>query len=82
MIMYDYELIFDIHIENDAMKKEVSAAKKMLKYCKMYKTRWHNDDKMQLMLRQSTIIENISLSSLMCISKKPKAEEIKQKIIR
>ncbi len=34
------------------------------------------------MLRQSTIIENISLSSLMCISKKPKAEEIKQKIIR
>ncbi len=39
MIMYNYELIFDIHIENDAMKKEVSAAKKMLKYCKMYKTR-------------------------------------------
>ncbi len=27
-IMYDYELIFDIHIENDAMKEEVSAAKK------------------------------------------------------
>ncbi len=25
--MYDYELIFDIHIENDAMKEEVSAAK-------------------------------------------------------
>jgi hypothetical protein len=25
--MYDYELIFDIYIENDAMKKEVSAAK-------------------------------------------------------
>jgi len=26
-IMYDYESIFDIHIENDAMKEEVSAAK-------------------------------------------------------
>jgi len=26
--MYDYELIFDIHIKNDAMKEEVSAAKK------------------------------------------------------
>jgi len=26
-IMYDYKLIFDICIENDAMKKEVSAAK-------------------------------------------------------
>ncbi len=26
-IMYDYKLIFDIHIENDAMKEEVSAAK-------------------------------------------------------
>ncbi len=25
--MYDYKLIFDIHIENDAMKEEVSAAK-------------------------------------------------------
>jgi len=25
--MYDYELNFDIYIENDAMKKEVSAAK-------------------------------------------------------
>jgi len=25
--MYDYESIFDIHIENDAMKEEVSAAK-------------------------------------------------------
>jgi len=27
-IMYDYELIFDIYIKNDAMKEEVSAAKK------------------------------------------------------
>ncbi len=26
-VMYDYKLIFDIHIENDAMKEEVSAAK-------------------------------------------------------
>jgi len=25
--MYDYESIFDIHIENDTMKEEVSAAK-------------------------------------------------------
>ncbi len=25
--MYDYELIFDIHIKNDAIKEEVSAAK-------------------------------------------------------
>ncbi len=25
--MYDYESIFDIHIKNDAMKKEVLAAK-------------------------------------------------------
>jgi len=25
--MYDYELIFDIYIENNAMKEEVSAAK-------------------------------------------------------
>jgi len=25
--MYDYELIFDIYIKNDAMKEEVSAAK-------------------------------------------------------
>jgi hypothetical protein len=25
--MYDYEFIFDIYIENDAMKEEVSAAK-------------------------------------------------------
>jgi len=27
-VMYDYKLIFDIHIKNDAMKEEVSAAKK------------------------------------------------------
>jgi len=27
-IMYDYKLIFDIHIENNVMKEEVSAAKK------------------------------------------------------
>ncbi len=26
--MYNYELIFDIYIKNDAMKEEVSAAKK------------------------------------------------------
>jgi len=26
--MYDYKLIFDIYIKNDAMKEEVSAAKK------------------------------------------------------
>ncbi len=26
--MYDYKLIFDIYIENDAMKEEVSTAKK------------------------------------------------------
>ncbi len=25
--MYDYKSIFDIHIENDAIKEEVSAAK-------------------------------------------------------
>ncbi len=25
--MYDYELIFDIHIKNNAMKEEMSAAK-------------------------------------------------------
>ncbi len=30
-IMYDYELIFDIHIENDAMKEEVSVAKECVK---------------------------------------------------
>ncbi len=65
--MYNYKSIFNIYIKNDAMKKEVSAAKNMLKCCKMCETRWHNDDKMQLMLRQSTIIENISLSSLMLI---------------
>ncbi len=29
-VMYDYELIFDIHIENDAMKEEVSAAKECI----------------------------------------------------
>ncbi len=29
-IMYDYKLIFDIHIENDAMKEKVSAAKKCI----------------------------------------------------
>jgi len=28
--MYDYESIFDIHIENDAMKEEVSAAKERI----------------------------------------------------
>ncbi len=28
--MYDYELIFDIHIKNDAMKEEVSAAKECI----------------------------------------------------
>ena len=27
-VMYDYKLIFDIHIKKDAMKEEVSAAKK------------------------------------------------------
>jgi len=26
-VMYDYELIFDIYIKNDAMKEEVSTAK-------------------------------------------------------
>jgi len=29
-IMYDYKLIFDIHIKNDAMKEEVSAAKECI----------------------------------------------------
>ncbi len=29
--MYDYKSIFDIHIENDAMKEEVSAAKERMK---------------------------------------------------
>jgi len=28
--MYDYEFIFDIYIKNDAMKEEVSAAKKCI----------------------------------------------------
>ncbi len=28
--MYDYKLIFDIHIKNDAMKEEVSAAKECI----------------------------------------------------
>jgi len=28
--MYDYELIFDIHIENDTMKEEMSAAKECI----------------------------------------------------
>ncbi len=30
-VMYDYESIFDIHIKNDAMKEEVSAAKERIK---------------------------------------------------
>ncbi len=30
-IMYDYKSIFDIHIKNDAMKEEVSAAKERIK---------------------------------------------------
>ncbi len=30
-VMYDYESIFDIHIENNAMKEEVSAAKECVK---------------------------------------------------
>jgi len=29
-IMYDYKLIFDIYIKNDAMKEEVLAAKKYI----------------------------------------------------
>jgi len=28
--MYDYKLIFDIYIKNDAMKEEVSAAKECI----------------------------------------------------
>ncbi len=36
--MYDYELIFDIYIENDAMKEEVSAAKK---HIKMLQNMWN-----------------------------------------
>jgi len=35
-----------------------------LKCCKMCETRWRNNDKTQLMFRQSTIIKNISLSFL------------------
>ncbi len=37
-IMYDYESIFDIHIENDAMKEEVSAAKE---HVEMLKDMWN-----------------------------------------
>ncbi len=29
-VMYDYKLIFDIHIKNDVMKEEMSAAKKYI----------------------------------------------------
>jgi len=32
--MYDYESIFDIHIKNDAMKEEVSAAKERVEMLK------------------------------------------------
>jgi len=32
--MYDYELIFDICIKNDAMKEEVSAAKEHVEMLK------------------------------------------------
>ncbi len=42
-VMYDYESIFDIHIENDAMKEEVSAAKKwveMLQNMQNTLTQW------------------------------------------
>jgi len=42
-VMYDYKSIFDIHIKNDAMKKEVSAAKKrveMLKDVQNMLTQW------------------------------------------
>ncbi len=46
-------------------KKKCQQQKNALKCCKMCKTRWCNDDKTQLMLRQSTIIKNISLSFLM-----------------
>ena len=46
-------------------KKKCQQQKNTLKCCKMCKTRWRNDDKTWLMLRQSTIIENISLNSLM-----------------
>ncbi len=74
-IMYDYKSIFDICIKNNAMKEEVSAAKNTLKCCKMYKTYWCNDDKTWLMFKQSTIIKNISLSSLIILS----AKNLKQK---
>ncbi len=33
-VMYDYELIFDICIKNDAMKEEVSAAKEHVEMLK------------------------------------------------
>ena len=42
-VMYDYELIFDICIKNDAMKEEVSAAKEhveMLKDVRNTLTQW------------------------------------------
>ncbi len=42
-IMYDYEFIFDIYIENDAMKEEVSAAKErveMLQNVQNTLTQW------------------------------------------
>ncbi len=42
-VMYDCELIFDIHIKNDAMKEEVSAAKKrveMLQDVQNTLTKW------------------------------------------
>ncbi len=29
-VMYDYKSIFDIHVKNDAMKEEVSAAKECI----------------------------------------------------
>jgi len=32
--MYDYKSIFDIHIENNAMKEEVSAAKERVEMLK------------------------------------------------
>ena len=41
--MYDYESIFDIHIKNDAMKEEMSAAKEhveMLKDVQNTLTQW------------------------------------------
>ncbi len=41
--MYDYKLIFDIHIKNDAMKEEVSAAKEcveMLQDVQNTLTKW------------------------------------------